>query len=144
MRKGEGVYDVFFVSSFFSFSSPHPFSFFFFLFFLSSSFLFLLFSLPPSSLSPLFLSPLGAMVVSSMQAPWPVCVCNSQPHRPSSLIIAQIMPANGKLLHVVHEVRKLPKMKRACYRNPSGCRQCNIEPFYEKAVPISQSAQHSG
>lgn len=100
VRKVEGV--LFFVSSlfplFFSLFSP---------------------SHPPFFLSPLFLSSLGAMVVSSMQAPWPVCVCNSQPHRPSSLIIAQIMPANGKLLHVVHEVRKLPKMKCACYRNLS-------------------------
>lgn len=39
---------------------------------------------------------IGAEAVSSMQAPWPACVYNSQPHRPSFLIIAQIIPANGE------------------------------------------------
>ena len=85
---GQGVYGsdnmLFFVS--YIFSLPHP--------------LILLFLPFPS---PVFLSSLGAVVVSSMQAPWPVCVCNTQPHRPSSLIIAQIMPANGKLLQVTQE-----------------------------------------
>ena len=34
--------------------------------------------------------------VSSMQAAaWPSCVSNNQPHRPSGLILAQIIPANG-------------------------------------------------
>ena len=37
----------------------------------------------------------GSEAVSSMQANWPVCVSNSQPHRPSGLIVAQIIPANG-------------------------------------------------
>ena len=29
-------------------------------------------------------------------AAWPPCVCNNQPHKPSGLILAQIIPANGE------------------------------------------------
>ena len=39
----------------------------------------------------------GVEAVSSMTtAAWPPCVYNSQPHKPSGLILAQIIPANGE------------------------------------------------
>ena len=39
----------------------------------------------------------GVEAVSSMTtAAWPPCVYNSQPHKPSGLILAQIIPANGR------------------------------------------------
>jgi hypothetical protein len=35
-------------------------------------------------------------LVSSMEtATWPSCVADNEPHRPASLILAQIIPANG-------------------------------------------------
>ena len=35
--------------------------------------------------------------VSSMQTSgWPVCVSHGQPHQPTNLVLAQIIPANGK------------------------------------------------
>ncbi len=50
----------------------------------------------PLSLSHVSGSPTEVEAVSSMQAAaWPNCVSSNQPHRPSGLILAQIIPANG-------------------------------------------------
>ena len=48
----------------------------------------------------------GVEAVSSMTtAAWPPCVYNSQPHKPSGLILAQIIPANGRNWPLILETK---------------------------------------